>query len=555
MPRCPGLDLVDDLWDCRTPVFEAMLGLACRTVAPNQEATTSSIQLGTNGLGKVIEFKEAQRRLRKALDGGAPVLAKHINELRQPFPGTFFDTVRNAGTLVTSSTGTPMAALANALDTGELVGVRHAPGDPVVHVGKVEKLTSERVFLRALMVGPPGRAVVLQGPGVANARKLGVSGQPKLVKLGRNVEILDKDELEALLEEELARLSIDLRLLVPESVSGEGMVAALAGIPETSRVSVLSETVLTGQREVVVRVWFRSDRDRSEVEAAVRAHVDRVYQWPRGVIARSAVDAESRPSMGYLGPSGTFSHAAAVRLEALLATGGADVTGAMVPHESFDALLGSLLGGELDYAVLPIVNSSSGLVDRAAAALQALPATPRAVGMIDVPVRFAALAQAGHGAFRRVVSHPQGLLQCSLYIRRNKLEPVEAPSTAAACEIAASDPECVALADPQLAAAGGLIVVHNDVGDLAGVVTRFLVFTRSEGAGEPADANSTWRYLYLVGGDAQVDRPESAYMEVVTGAEGLSMLISSAELSLPDGTRYLGRVPWAPRTPVTRVST
>ncbi len=104
-----GYDLDTDLWANRTPLFELMMALAGRVLAPGQEATTAAVQAADADQRIARELTAAGERLHALLGAGLDAGAEHdafvdyLADLRAPFPGALFTKVQQAGTLATAA--------------------------------------------------------------------------------------------------------------------------------------------------------------------------------------------------------------------------------------------------------------------------------------------------------------------------------------------------------------------------------------------------------------------------------------------------------------------
>lgn len=127
--------------------------------------------------------------------------------------------------------------------------------------------------------------------------------------------------------------------------------------------------------------------------------------------------------------------------------------------------------------VLPVENSAAGSVT----AVYDLILEYRffIVGSVDVRVSHC-LATAGPGPITRVVSHPQGLSQCSEYIEAHRLEAVEYSNTAAAAQyVAAQHPAgTAAICSEEAAGQYGLEVVEKGIQNEKNNTTRFIVISK-----------------------------------------------------------------------------
>ena len=552
-----GLDLGDELWAARTPLFEALLGLAVSLLEENQELTLAHIQASVDGGTAAAELAAAAASVRTAAasrDG----LATRIADTRDRFSGALFDTVRNTAAATLTAGQSKRAALARVRRLGGLVGL-HPTGRPdKLRVGRLVDLTPVHLVLEELLIGPPGGAALLSGPGVRNAKRLGRRGKAVRTRFGiGHVEVLADAELEVALDSWLAHLRRDIRFLVPESVAGDGVASVVREQRGVGAAHLVSEAVRTGQRAVVIRTEIRADLDLDETIERLRRAVEVAYAWPHGV-ARPL--REHRPELRYLGPPGTFSENAARQLAVGLAGAGEhDVR--IEPVDSFDDVLEATRHGGL--GVLPITSSASGLVTRSTRALLASDVPVVAGGVVDVAVRFDAYAAAPvvlaelRGA--PVFSHPQALAQCTGFVRRWGLVPQPCASTADALgRLLTADGPAIALASSGAENDHPFVhVVEREIDDLSGSITRFLIVGQPDAFDEHRDGSDpTLRGIVLapsVAAIAPLVGRGPGFDELLTDADGNCLWVTSHPVAgLPDGVRDLGVVPWSPRTPVVR---
>lgn len=539
-----GFDLERDLWANRTPVFELLLGLASRVLAPGQEFTTASIQAADENGRIATSFSEAVARL------GETRQPQAVAALREPFPGTLFSRIQQAGGLAIAATQATRARIAQHRHAGELVAAQANDGARL-HVGIVERATPTSFTLRNVLVGQPGRAALLtDAEAIANAKKLGIAGTPRSVELTLGkVRLLTSSELETALDSWLATVTRGCKFLVPEGISGASARRVVEGVVHVTGVELVSEEVRLGQREVVVRFRARSDRDIDVIERAIQARIDEVFEWPDGVVLPVVVPVDR---IGYLGPQGTFSEVAARQLARLL--GAADTP--RIEHADFPSLLAALEAGDVPIIVLPMTNSSSGLVDLAARTLAAANPDVVAGGVVDVPVRIDAYTATGTtfhpGA--DVYTHPQVLRQCSAFIGANHLVGHECTSTADACRLVIAQNAGVALAGAGMELELPLELHRASVANLAGALTRFLVLARTGTFGTPPRADVTTRSIWIIDGDLPPHRA-ARYDEVLRGPSGRSLVVSTRadRLMAGIGVRFVGTLPWSPRTPIVVV--
>ncbi|OYX65833.1 MAG: prephenate dehydratase [Sphingomonadales bacterium 32-64-17] len=176
----------------------------------------------------------------------------------------------------------------------------------------------------------------------------------------------------------------------------------------------------------------------------------------------------------YQGAPGAFSHEACMDLRPW---------DEHVPYETFDAAIAAVQSGDCDCALIPVENSTIGVVEPAAT-LVAEAGLP-IVGDAWRPIRMALMAVDGAGfeQIRTVASHPIALRQCARTLAEMGVEILEAFDTAgAAREVAAlGDRTRAAIAPVAAAEVYGLTVLRNDLQDSDDNRTRFVLLAREPG--------------------------------------------------------------------------
>lgn len=184
----------------------------------------------------------------------------------------------------------------------------------------------------------------------------------------------------------------------------------------------------------------------------------------------------------YLGPVGTFTQTALERVMSPTDTSEA--------FSSVTAALNAVRSGVADSAVVPIENSVEGVV---ALTLDELASGDPLVitGEITIPVSFSLLAREALelSAITRVATHPHAESQCRRFLAEHlpNAEVVAAASTAAAAASLKNDAaSCqAAIAAPAAARHYALHVLAENIGDVEGAVTRFIVVHRP---GKPSES-------------------------------------------------------------------
>ena len=179
--------------------------------------------------------------------------------------------------------------------------------------------------------------------------------------------------------------------------------------------------------------------------------------------------------LAYLGPAGTYGEQAARRLAALE---GIDVE--LAPQHGIRAVIQALASGSCDAAVVPVENSVEGGVSTCMDALWEHPelAVRRAVVL---PIRHALLGSGPLEGISEVLSHPQALAQCGLWLGSQLPTALQLPtsSTAEAARLVKGSRFRAAIASRQAARDHGLEVLAYPINDVPGNCTRFLLLQRS----------------------------------------------------------------------------
>lgn len=166
----------------------------------------------------------------------------------------------------------------------------------------------------------------------------------------------------------------------------------------------------------------------------------------------------------YLGPEGTFTHAAALRF----------ISDAerLTPAGSVDEVVRAVANGDATDGVIPIENSVEGYVTPA---LDALVASEEVVAIEEttIDITFNAYRLPGDDSeLQRVISHPHALAQCAQYIAGLGVPNDVATSTAAACRDLTEG--SIAIGSALLGDLYGVETVATQVEDFSGASTRFV---------------------------------------------------------------------------------
>ena len=193
--------------------------------------------------------------------------------------------------------------------------------------------------------------------------------------------------------------------------------------------------------------------------------------WREIMSACRALETPTR--VAYLGPAGTFSE------EAALGYFGSSIV--RVPCASVDEVFRTTTAGAADFGVVPVENSTEGMVARS---LDQFLVTPLfIIGETSLFVRQNLLRKTNSlDGVTAVCAHPQALAQCHMWLNDNLPHAERRPvaSNAEGARLASLDPSLAAIASVRAGSEWGLHVVSPAIQDDANNRTRFAVMTHPE---------------------------------------------------------------------------
>ena len=221
---------------------------------------------------------------------------------------------------------------------------------------------------------------------------------------------------------------------------------------------------------------YRAARERDVVDRLVTGNPGPFPSDALGPVFREIISAtrslEERLTVAFLGPEGTFSHLA-VREQF-----GAQAEAR--PMASFEEVLDAVERGKTALGMLPLENTTEGVVTRTLDLLAGTEAT--ICGELRLPVTQHLMSKSGRlGEIRRVASIDQALAQCRGWLDRHLpgVERMELASTAVAARLAAREEDVAAVGSSIAAEVNGLEIVESSIQDRSDNATRFLVMDAS----------------------------------------------------------------------------
>ena len=242
-----------------------------------------------------------------------------------------------------------------------------------------------------------------------------------------------------------------------------------------------------GEPEVEV-VYYRPEREAQVLRRIMERNSGPLPDATVAHIFRevmSACLALERPlQVAYLGPEGTFTQAAAIKHFGHAAI--------CVPHSTIDTVFAQVESGECNYGVVPVENSTEGMVSHT---LDNFMDSPLKIsGEVEMPIAHHLLVQSGTGErdVTLICAHQQALAQCRNWLDRHmpNVEREAVSSNGEAARRAANTPGIAAVAGDMAAEQYGLEKLAEHIEDYADNTTRFLVVGREEVPPSGADKTS-----------------------------------------------------------------
>lgn len=233
--------------------------------------------------------------------------------------------------------------------------------------------------------------------------------------------------------------------------------------------------------------------------------------WREIMSACRALETPTR--VAYLGPAGTFSE------EAALGFFGSSIV--KVPCASFDEVFHVTSTGAADFGVVPVENSTEGVVTRS---LDLFLTTPLfIIGETSLFVQHNLLRRANSlSDIEAVCAHPQALAQCHGWLGTHLPHAERRPvaSNAEGARLAATDTRLAAIASARAGTEFGLHLVSPAIQDEANNRTRFAVVTHPQRHPQPRSSGHDCTSLVV----SVTNRPGAVHdMLVPLKVHGVSM--------------------------------
>lgn len=229
-------------------------------------------------------------------------------------------------------------------------------------------------------------------------------------------------------------------------------------------------------KEELALEYYAPEREREIYERLETLNRSRHGMFPAPAIQRvyreiisASLSLEKPLRVAYLGPRATFTHVAAIEHFGMSAQTN--------PVRGVADVFAEVENGRADYGVVPVENSTEGIVSHTLDLLSDSPLKIMGEALLEIEHHLLTRKIMPLASIKTVISHPQALAQCRGWLDKNLpgIPRLEADSTAQASQRASEDEQTAAIASRAAGDLYGLVVAHERIQDQADNYTRFLI--------------------------------------------------------------------------------
>ncbi|NPA71892.1 MAG: prephenate dehydratase [Gammaproteobacteria bacterium] len=237
----------------------------------------------------------------------------------------------------------------------------------------------------------------------------------------------------------------------------------------------------------VEAVFYRPEREAQVLRAVKARNTSLLPDNEMAKLFREIMSAclalEQPTTVAYLGPEGSYSHASVIKQFGSSAH--------PVAVSTIEAVFEAVEKGQASYGIVPVENSSEGIVKATQNAL--INTSLKVSGEVALEIHHCLLSKSESvETIKKVAAHPQALGQCEAWLKNNLpwVELVPVDSNALAAKMAKSDMSIAAIASEQAAQLYQLNVLETHIEDQADNTTKFWVLGReaTQSSGEDKTA-------------------------------------------------------------------
>lgn len=241
------------------------------------------------------------------------------------------------------------------------------------------------------------------------------------------------------------------------------------------QVATVKKNHATQSKDPVERnpIFYRPEREAQVLKAVMARNTGPIADEKMARLFREimsvCLDLEAPQRIGFLGPVGTFTHAAALKHFGKAAD--------TVPLNTITDVFREVEAGTAMYGVVPVENSSEGVVNHTLDGF--LSSTLRIIGEVELPIHqnFLVAEHTKIDGLSRIYSHQQSLAQCRHWLDVNypNVERVAVSSNGEAARRLKNEWHSAAIAGDVAAAEYGLHKLYKNIEDNPSNTTRFLI--------------------------------------------------------------------------------
>lgn len=254
------------------------------------------------------------------------------------------------------------------------------------------------------------------------------------------------------------------------------------------RASIAQQVAITKKNHEDDPIFYRPEREAQVLKAVMERNAgplsgEKMVKLFREIMS-VCLELEAPQKVAYLGPVGTFTHAAALKHFGKAIT--------TVPLATITDVFREVEAGSASYGVVPVENSSEGVVNHTLDAF--LNAGLKIIGEVELPIHhnFLVAQHTKVDSLSRIYAHQQSLAQCRHWLDVNfpSVERVAVSSNGEAARRLQNEWHSAAIAGDVAVAEYGLHKLHENIEDNPSNTTRFLIIGKEDIAPSGQDKTS-----------------------------------------------------------------